>query len=648
MTSTPDAAAFAAELSRLGRRLDHVETRLQLIGAPDVADAVTGVLERPAGPPPASGVGLAPGWPAPPPAGPTQPGPGAWAQPPWVPGPGAPAWGPGPWAPPPGAPAGWAPPPGAPTGWIPPVPGPPPAPRPRATVNGARLLAWTGGAMTLLGVVLFLALAVSRGWGSPGARVASGAVFGVVLVAVAMGMHRVETRRAGALALAGTGFGALYLVVAAANGLLEVSEPLTVLLALVVAGAGLALADRWRSVLLASGIVVGCAVLAPAVVDGPLLVALLLALQVAVAPVALRHGWSWPALLAAAVPALAACAVVSGDPLRVVTGLAAVLLGLVVAAVAVRRLPDGAVAGLVALAPLPALVLGPEIDGWGGAAIATAAAALVLALLAVPGAGPRLRATAVAVAAVAVLEAVLVALDGPVATGTLLVAAAALAGAAVATRSRVPLAVAGGFGLVGTLLALAVDAPLTALVAFPAEPYLVGGVPDTSALVGGAVVSLLVLLAAVALTVAAGRLGLVRPDPATAGLWVPLGVAGLYGAAGTIVTSALLLAPDRTVFTTAHAVVTVSWTVLALVLLARGLRRPALRATGLVLVAGAVAKLVLFDLVALDGLVRVVAFLGAGLVLLAAGTRYARMVAEAGRAAGPPPTGAPGQWVPRP
>lgn len=141
--------------------------------------------------------------------------------------------------------------------------------------------------------------------------------------------------------------------------------------------------------------------------------------------------------------------------------------------------------------------------------------------------------------------------------------------------------------------------------------------------------SLLVLLAAVAVTVAAGRLGLVRPDSATAGIWVPLGVTGLYGTAGPAVSLALPVAPDRIAFTVGHAVVTVIWTVVALVLLARGLRRPALRATGLVLVAGAVAKLVLFDLVALDGLVRVAAFLGAGLVLLAAGTRYARMVAEA-------------------
>ena len=90
-----------------------------------------------------------------------------------------------------------------------------------------------------------------------------------------------------------------------------------------------------------------------------------------------------------------------------------------------------------------------------------------------------------------------------------------------------------------------------------------------------------------------------------------------------------LVSPTRTGFVTGHALVTVSWTVVAIVLLARGIHRPAVRIAGLVLVAAAVAKLVLFDLVALDGIARVAAFLGAGLLLLAAGTRYARLVAEA-------------------
>jgi uncharacterized membrane protein len=96
-----------------------------------------------------------------------------------------------------------------------------------------------------------------------------------------------------------------------------------------------------------------------------------------------------------------------------------------------------------------------------------------------------------------------------------------------------------------------------------------------------------------------------------------------------VVALALLMSPTRSGFVGGHAVVTVLWTVVALVLLARGIRRPALRVAGLVVVGAAVAKLVLFDLVALDGLARVAAFLGAGLLLLAAGTRYARLVAEA-------------------
>ena len=185
------------------------------------------------------------------------------------------------------------------------------------------------------------------------------------------------------------------------------------------------------------------------------------------------------------------------------------------------------------------------------------------------------------------------------------------------------------------LAALAEAAPLPAQVDFPARPYLVDGRPVTGALVAGAVVSTLVLTLAIALLVAAGRVGLVRPDSRSAWLWVPVGAVGLYGAAGLVVTLALLVAPDRAGFTTGHALMTVSWTVVALVLLARGIRRPALRITGLVLVGAAVAKLVLFDLVALDGLARVAAFLGAGLVLLAAGTRYARLVAEADREPSP-------------
>jgi uncharacterized membrane protein len=599
-TGPDPLAALAAELGQLGRRLDGIGAELLALRAGAVP-----------APPPAVTVG-------------PLPGPSPWAPPPWA----QPVWPAPQWAAPTAPPAP-----------EPSSPGPPPTlPQRRLlpALSGARLLAWTGGAVTLFGVVLLLVLAASRGWFSPGARVGAGAVLGVALVALAMRLHRTEAARTGALAVAGTGFATLYLVVAGATLMLDFASAPAMLLALLVAAAGLGLADRWRSHLLAGGVVVGGALLAPVLVGGPLLVALVLVLQAAAVPVALRRRWAVLALLAAAWPVLYGSVVAAfesldggPDPAAVVAVVGVLLVGLGGAAV-LRRLPAPVVCALVVAAPLPVLVAVPPVGGWPGAALAAGAAGALLALAAFP-LDRVVRQIAAGAAAVAVFQATAVALDGSTRTAVLLGQAIALAVLAGVLRRRLPLAVATAYGAAGVLAALAGAAPLTALVDFPARPYLVDGSPARGALVAGAVVSALVLALAITLLGAAGRVGLVRPDARSARLWVPVGAVGLYGAAGLVVTLALLVAPDRTGFTTGHALVTVSWTVVALVLLARGIRRPALRITGLVLVGAAVAKLVLFDLVALDGLARVAAFLGAGLVLLAAGTRYARLVAEADR-----------------
>src|SRR4051794_30717128 len=135
---------------------------------------------------------------------------------------------PGPWAPP----VAWAPPP---AGWAPPpsqprpqrVPRPPRAPR--AAWSPAKLLAVTGAATTVLGVVLLLVLAAGRGWFGPEARVIGGAVLGLALVGIGMRIRR----RAGdapdpstavpsaAVALAATGVATLFLTVAAAVALFD-------------------------------------------------------------------------------------------------------------------------------------------------------------------------------------------------------------------------------------------------------------------------------------------------------------------------------------------------------------------------------------------------------------------------------------------
>ncbi len=501
---------------------------------------------------------------------------------------------------------------------------------PLAGLSGARLLAWTGGAVTLLGVVLLLVLAASRGWFSPAARVTAGAVLGVALVGVGLWLHRKESARTGALALAATGVATLYLVMAAATalyGFLPAGAALP--LALVVAAGGLGLADRWRSELLGAGVVAGAAVLAPVLVGGWLLVALVLALQVAALPVVLRQRWSVLVLVAAAGPVLfgAGVGATVGPTDRAAT-IAVVLVVLAVgigtALPAARVLPVRPVAVLVAATPLPTMVAGAAVGGWGGAAVTATAAVALGAFAATRQAGRVLRVVAVAAGSVALLQATLVALDGSAATAVVLGEAVVATVVATLLRSRVPLVVGAVFGLLATVAAITRDAPLDALVRFAAGSY--GG---SAALFTAAGISALVLVFAVALLVAGGRLGVIGADAVSARLWVPVGLVGLYGATSLVVTAALLVSDDRAGFTTGHALVTVSWTVAALVLLARGISRPALRIAGMVLVGAAVAKLVLFDLVALDGLARVAAFLGAGLVLLAAGTHYARLVSVA-------------------
>jgi uncharacterized membrane protein len=92
-------------------------------------------------------------------------------------------------------------------------------------------------------------------------------------------------------------------------------------------------------------------------------------------------------------------------------------------------------------------------------------------------------------------------------------------------------------------------------------------------------------------------------------------------------------------FQTAHAVVTVTWLALSVVLLWLGLReRDALVSVRLAvgLAAAAVLKLFLFDLATLPGLVRALAFLAVGVLLLVIGTWYHRQLDRVRRNPDPP------------
>lgn len=583
---------------------------------------------------------------------------------------------PGPWAPP----VAWAPPP---AGWRPPSRPVPRAPRvPRAAWSPARLLAVTGAATTVLGVVLLLVLAAGRGWFGPEARVIGGAVLGLALVGIGVRVRR----RAGdpadpstavpsaAVALAATGVAALFLSVAAAVALfgllpLALGAPF----ALTVTAGGLVLADHWRHQGLALGVLVAAGLAAPLVVGGPTptLVALVLGAQVAAVLVARRRTWPAVATTAAVVSTTAALGaairLLAGAPDTHLATTVAVLAVLVAGGVSAVLLgaPGRVAATAVLGAPvLPVLLVSIGLARLPGTLVAGGVAvALLLAVVALDRAGAptghrALALVAGAGATGALLVATVLAMGSGPLSLPLLAEALVLGVAAVVTRRAGPLLAAAVLGAVGGLVALGLDAPMELVASFPARPFVVTlpGGAVTAGAVGELAAALVVylLLAAVALValVALGRLGWLRDRGRAATAAGLLGVVALYGAAGAVVTAALLVSPTRDAFLVGHVLVTVSWTAIALVLLARGLKDSLSRVLGGVLVIAAVVKLVTFDLTALDGLARVAAFLGAGLVLLAAGSRYARAIAAApgasgadGAAAGPgpsevgPPTG---------
>ncbi|MEV6830944.1 DUF2339 domain-containing protein [Amycolatopsis sp. NPDC051102] len=532
----------------------------------------------------------------------------------------------------------WQPPPRP--QYVPPPQYPPASsmPAPRQTLGeklgkegaGSRVLAWVGGAVTLLGVVLLLVLAVQRGWLGPLPRVLVGAGFGLALTGTGVWLHRKPAGRTGAFALAATGIATLYLDAVAATTLYGFLPVLAGLAAgLAVAVGGLLVAVRWESPLLAAAVVVGCVVCAPMIVRGftPELVTFLLMVQLATAPVQLRRDWSSLTLAAGVPPLLASVistAVLGGGGSWANTaaaggaGVAGVVLALIVLR---RRENDPAALAVLATAVLPTLIAAVLLPKAQAVPVTAAAGVVLLGVWATQRFWRGFAGQVAGLAGLlAILQATVTQFDGPARAGVLLGEALLLVVAAVGGRNRGALAAALGFAVIGGLVGVVFDVTPALLIVPRDRPVAV--------LTGGLAVAALILAVSVVLPWAAARLKVFRGPADDLPIWLLAGVSALYGAAGVVLCGALLAVPGRTGFLLGHALITVSWTVAALVLLLRGIDVAGLRVTGLVLVGAAVLKLVLFDLSALDGLARVGAFLGAGLVLLAAGTRYARRVAS--------------------
>jgi uncharacterized membrane protein len=542
---------------------------------------------------------------------------------------------------PPGGIPGWSA--QQPYSYGPPTPPPPPGPtlweRLSRDGAGSRILAWAGGVVTLAGVVLLLVLAIQRGYLGPLPRVLLGAGLGVVLTAIGMWLHRSPTARTGAYALAATGIAVGYLAVVAATTLYGFLPPWGGLLAgLVVTAAGIALAGLWDSQPLAVFVVVCCAVSAPIITNGfdALLMSFLLVLLLGATPVQLAKRWSG-LLLAAGLPPVVVCLIEIGlaadhrlDRDAVTTAvLAGITSGVVIllaVATTLRRPEDSFTVVMLCLAPVPGLIAAILLPRTGATILA---AAVGLLLLAVWLLGARLPRTfgliAGGLASLAFLQATATYFDGDARPIAFLTEALVLTVVAVRLRLVPALAPAGLFALVGYVLGLV----------FTARPDLLvrprPGGTDVGAAVSLGVTGALYAAVAITLCWAVFRLGVLAGDDHAPHGWVPAGLLALYGSTATLLAVGLLVSPDRDGFLLGHVLVTVSWTVAAFVLLLRGIDSVPLRVAGLSLVVAALAKLVLFDLSSLDGMARVAAFLVAGLVLLAAGARYAKLVAGRAR-----------------
>lgn len=176
------------------------------------------------------------------------------------------------------------PPPEPPAAPVPPLPKPAlkpePAAEPRrprvrlADLLGAQSLAWSGGAVTLLGVVLLFVLAVNRGWIGPWERCGIG--FAVSLSAFGGGLWlrwRFGTTHS-ALAAVGAGIGGAYASLLAAAALYDLLPGWAALVvAAAIASVGLVTSIAWSSEMVAGLGLIGAMLVPIAVVfDGGLTV----------------------------------------------------------------------------------------------------------------------------------------------------------------------------------------------------------------------------------------------------------------------------------------------------------------------------------------------------------------------------------------
>ncbi len=583
------------------------------------------------------------------------------------------------------------------------------------------MLAVAGVGVTLIGVLMLLVLAAQAGFFGPVARVVAGGMLSLGLVGAGWRVFGRPGGRVGGIALVATGIAGAYLDVVAVTGYYEwVPTGVGLAVALGVALAGVGMAVRWQSQPLAVGVVLGAAVLSPALTTELSLLGFLVVLQAAGVPVQLRRVWpvlhvarTLPMVLAtlAMIAVTGLDAAISGTEATntiglLIAALACALVGLVGAVLAVRHRPTDITASItIALTALPVLAAAMLFDRLPAVVITSGFAAILLGLAAtalvrgpaviaaspgstatgptgpdpaVPGSaasgpaasgpvvpgpaasGPTMSGSAVPGPVVsgptspgtavpgrarlgipphtalvsALTGAVTLLLTCVIGTGAHLhllptaLSTVALAFLAVAatTRNRVSAALGTAFALFGGLALLTIASPETLGLHRLADQDL-DLATALAAVVGAATAAM------TAWTVA--RLPRGTDTTLVTAAWVVASLAGLYYVLVTAVSLGVALGtPDG--FIIGHSLATIIWMIAATTAVFYGLRRlttspttaKVYLVTGLLVAAAALAKLFLFDLATLSGIIRVAAFLAVGILLLLTGTRYARAFAD--------------------
>jgi uncharacterized membrane protein len=527
-------------------------------------------------------------------------------------------------------------------------PPPPPATKPPATPSvapepkrpersfedllGGRILAWLGGLAIVVGVVLFLVIAVDRGWIGVEARIALAFAGSTVLLAVGLFLYERRGQTEAAVAAVASALAALYASLTYATAVKGVvGEEAGLLVAALVGAVGATIAVRWRSQFVAALALLG-ALASPVLVGGEtsgLALAFMVVALVATVAVLVWQRWGWLALGAFLIsaPQLAFWAW-DRDDLGVPLAVLALYWCLFVAAAigyelrvptSVLRVSSASVlllnAGLVS-----ALGWG-LIDDRGSSEGATLwVLGVTVAYVMLGGFGFRQRMSAeIAALLVAVgvgLSGVTLALavDGPALVAGWSAEAAILAWVAARTGERRALAFSFAFLGLAALHTLVDEAPPDALV---------DGVDDLPRALAA------VLCVGISAFVVRH---FVEPVDLRLVLLGVGSVALVYAASLTIVD--VLQGDASEPSQTAQVALSTFWGVVGLVAIVVGLVRDfrELRYAGLALLGLGVAKVFAYDLSELDQLYRVLSFIAVGVVLLVGAYAYQRVRAAGSRA----------------